>query len=314
MGDSDQGGGHYRATEVTQRVAQHELSVGCSESTARPAQNRHRLVIDRGRLARRPIDEVLGRSGDGPVVLGGGEYHAVGVGDGLFQLSHRQRLVGALQVLVEHWNIGCAKNREAHRFVKGSSHRLEEPKIVRVGPEASANAQNSLHFLHPIRTETALADSLVILWAMKLSELKPDAPEQELDTNSLGQAVLIAGSLAVFVNTILLLLGRWLLDIPSDFAGLSFWVVVLGTVGIVVALAADLFVLDRITSKPFTMFVIAGTVGIILIATVVATVGAGMDGATNESTLLQIIMTAIAGLVTVPVLYRYPRQNWITVE
>ena len=149
-----------------------------------------------------------------------------------------------------------------------------------------------------------------MLTAMKLSELKPDATEQALDRYSLGQAVLIASSTTLFVNALLLLLARWLLDVDSAFDGLQFiGVLVFTTAGIVLG-ATFLWIADLLTSRPFTVFVFAAAMAAIASATVPVTVGRSIAGATDTTVLVQLLMHFTTAVIALPILYRYPRQDW----
>ena len=145
---------------------------------------------------------------------------------------------------------------------------------------------------------------------MKLSELKPEAAEQTLDRYSLGQAALIAGSVALFVNTLLLLLVRWLLDVDSGFEGLRFWGVFALTVTAIVLGAAVLWISDLMSSKPFTVFVVAAAIAAIASASLPITVGRSIVGATDTTVIVQLLMHFTTAVIAIPVFYRYPRQDW----
>lgn len=149
---------------------------------------------------------------------------------------------------------------------------------------------------------------------MELSELKPDTNEQSVDTSSLGQAVLIAASLAITANTIILVIARWLFDVPSDFAGLQILGVAAITILGTLLAAALLLLLGRSSNTPFTIFVIVAAVVAIVSMVVPQTVGRDLAGASDATVITQSIMHAVVAFVVIPILYRYPRQYWPDVE
>jgi hypothetical protein len=105
VGDEHLGLRHDVGGGVQEDLAEHHLAPRRSRPTRARSKDAHRFVAHGGGGAQGPVERGRQDTGDGVVVLGGGDEDGVGLSYLLFWITYRRGVTLVLYVLVEEGNL-----------------------------------------------------------------------------------------------------------------------------------------------------------------------------------------------------------------